>query len=184
MNEESEKRVFSPFTQVQFGDTTGTGAASTVSFEKDFVENFLYRGERKLMEANSIRPIILWSAFRNIKSSIKCSLSKALLAKEEYMRLPSSYGLNGAQREVVYTLFTRYVEWLGSGGHKGDEADRVYYILQYGGSVFSDTQFISWEERAFRFYQEGLVDENDMPLAPFYSRKISVEFYWSCRRST
>jgi len=164
----SEKRDFSAFSQVQFCETTGTGAASTVSFQKNFVENFLGRGERKSMEANSLRPITLWSAFRTIKSSVRCSITKAPLEKEEYMSLPSSYGLNNTQRAVVYEMFSRYEEWLGSGGAKWDEADRVYYILRFGGTVFSDEKYISWEERAFKFYEEGIVDQHRKPVWPFF----------------
>ena len=164
----SEKRDFSAFSQVQFCETTGTGAASTVSFQKDFVESFLERGERKSMEANSLRPITLWSAFRTIKSSVRCSITKAPLEKEEYMALPSSYGLNSAQRAMVYEMFSRYEEWLGSGGAKWDEADRVYYILRFGGTVFSDERYISWEERAFKFYEEGIVDQHRKPVWPFF----------------
>lgn len=165
---ESEKRIFSAFTQVQFGDTTGTGTASTVSFEKDFTKNFLQMGERNAMVSHKIQPLTLWSAFRTIKSSVGCSVTKAALTEAEYLALPPSYGLDAKQRTVVYGLFLRYGEWLSSGGSRWDEADRVLYILRHGGSVFSDDKYISWHERAFSYYEDGIVDSENMPNFPYF----------------
>jgi hypothetical protein len=73
--DEAEHCYFSALTQIHFGETTGTGLSSSVSFVEGFIQNCLEEKERKAMRANRIEPITLWTAFRDIKSNVKCSLS-------------------------------------------------------------------------------------------------------------
>ena len=151
--EESAVRTFAAFNQVHFGEMTGTGAASSISFEQDFVNGFLEEGERNATKKHLVEPITLWGAFRVIKLNVKCSETKAPLSREDYLELPRSFGLDEIQRAFVYQLYMRYSEWLNTGSFKWDEADRTLYIFQHGLSVFSHPEFISWEHRAFHLGQ-------------------------------
>jgi hypothetical protein len=90
--DETEHCYFSPLTQIHFGETTGTGISSSVSFVEDFIQNCLEENERKAIRANRIEPITLWTAFRDITSNFKCSLSKRPLGREEYLDLPTPFG--------------------------------------------------------------------------------------------
>jgi hypothetical protein len=167
--EESEHHVFSAFFQVQFGSTKETGAASSTSFLDDFVHGYLGMKEHTVMKNNVFEPMTLWTAFRTIKSSARCALTKAPLSREEYIALPDSFCLRSDQRMLVYDLYLQYEEWLSSERFNWDEADRVLYILKWGASVFSDHEFISWEERAFQRGEFELVEEDgETPLAPFF----------------
>lgn len=175
--DESARRTFSAFNQVHFGETTGTGASSSINFETDFVENFLEEGERNAMKTNLLEPITLWGAFRIIKSNVKCSETKHPLSQEDYLKLPRSFGLNKTQRTSVYKIYLRYSEWLNSRTFKWDEADRVLYILRWGLSVFAERDFVSWEERAFQRGENDLLEDDEMPLAPFfYHSKLGQSF--------
>lgn len=91
------------------------------------------------------------------------------------MKLPRSFGLNQEQRALVYKLYLRYAEWLESGSFKWDEADRVLYILRWGPSVFSESELVSWEERAYRRGEMDLLDEDEMPLAPFFFHMVFAD---------
>jgi len=173
--EESLSRTFSAFNQVHFGETTGTGASSSINFEADFVESFLEDGERSAMKTNLVEPITLWGAFRVIKSNVKCSETKSPLSQEDYLKLPRSFGLSQTQRTLVYKLYLRYIEWLNSGNFKWDEADRVLYILRYGPSVFAECDFVSWEERAFQRGEMDLLEDDEMPLVPFFYHMVFAD---------
>lgn len=172
---ETSKRTFSTFNQVHFGETTGTGASSSINFEIDFVEKFLEGGERNAMKTNLLEPITLWGAFRVIKSHVKCSETKVPLSPDDYLQLPRSFGLNKEQRTLVYKLFLRYEEWLEYETFKWDEADRVFYILKYGPSVFAESSFVSWEERAFQRGEMELLEDGEMPLAPFFYHMVFAD---------
>lgn len=163
--DEEERRTFSTFNQVHFGEMTGTGAASSA----------LEEGERKAMKDNLVEPITLWGAFRVIKSSAKCSVTKVPLSQDEYLNLPRSFGLNKAQRTLVYKLYSRYSEWLNEGMVKWDEADRALYVLRFGPSVFTDCEFVSWEERAFRHGEVDLLEDDKMPLGPFFYHAVFAD---------
>lgn len=173
--DEAEYRRFSALTQIHFGDTTGTGLSSTMSFD-DFIQNCLEENERKAMRTNSVEPITLWTAFRDIKSNVQCSVSKRPLLRHEYLDLPASFGLRQEQRELVYDLFLQYEQWRKSGGAKWDEADRLLYILKWGPSVFANPQFVSWEERAYKRGEVELLEEDgDAPLAPFFYNMVVAD---------
>ena len=83
------------------------------------------------MHDNLVEPVTLWTAFRTIKSSARCSLTKQPLPRSEYMELTKVFGLTPEQRNAVYDLYIRYEEWLEHGSYKWDEADRVLYILRH-----------------------------------------------------
>lgn len=106
---ESEELSFSTFCQVHFGRTEA-GADSSISFLDGFVGEFLGPKERKVMKAGLVQPMTLWTAFRTIKSSARSSLTKKPLTRDEYMKLPISFGLRSEQRKLVYDLYLRYEE--------------------------------------------------------------------------
>ncbi len=166
---------FSAFSQVHFCETTSTGTACRNSFERDFFHAFLDEGERKAMKKLELEAINLWSSFRTIKSHVLCSLSKRHLSREEFTGLPKSFGLNGKQRDLAFNMYLRYEEWLADKNRKWDEADRVLYILRWAGNVFSDEEFVPWQERAYRRGEEGLVDVDDMPMFPFYYHMVFID---------
>jgi hypothetical protein len=172
----ADRFYFSTLTQIHFGETTGTGLSSSVSFVEGFVQKCLEENERTAMRANHIEPITLWTAIRDIKSNVKCSLSKHPLSREEYLSLSASFGLRKEQREFVYDLFLRYEEWRQSGRSKWDDADRVLYIFKYGTSVFREKEFLSWEERAFKRGEIELLEaDGDSPLAPFFYHMVFAD---------
>ncbi|KAL3916623.1 MAG: hypothetical protein SGILL_005094 [Bacillariaceae sp.] len=160
------KRNFSTFTQVSFSETTGTGDSSSINFEQAFVNKFLQSGEQSRMKKSSLKAGTLWEAFRVIKSSGQCSNSKQPLTLNEYRALPPSYGLTKQQREIVYSLFERYQEWLLTGAY-WDEADRLLYLFQWGHRVFTES-FVSWVERVSNYGEMDLIGKNDIPVDPFY----------------
>jgi hypothetical protein len=83
--EESAVWTFAAFHQVHLGEMTGTGAASSISFEQDSVNGFLEEGKRNAMKKHLVEPITLWGAFRVIKLNVKCSETKAPLSREDYL---------------------------------------------------------------------------------------------------
>lgn len=171
-----DRRAFSFFTKVQYGSRTESGIASSISFLDDFVGAFLGAKERRQMSELQLGPMTLWTAFRTIKSNARCSLTKQPLCREDYMSLPTSFGLRKEQRSVVYALYLRYEEWLAEGSFKWDEADRVLYVLRWGPTVFSEKVFVSWEVRAFRRGQTELLDKDgESPLYPFFFDLIMVD---------
>lgn len=167
-----ERTQFSIFSQVTF---SGTADSISPSFEIEFYSNYLNDGERMTLKKNQIESMTLWGAFRVIKSNIKCAESKRHLTVNEYVDLPQSFGLNENQRKLVYKIYLRYEEWLREGNFKWDEADRVMYILMSAGHVFNDKDFISWEERSYHRGEEGFVDQDNVPLAPFYYHTTFID---------
>lgn len=164
-----EGHGFSTFSQVQFESTAATDSDSSISFLDGFIGNFLSAKEQKTMKENRVESMTLWTAFRIIKSNIHCSLTKNPLSRDEYMKLPKSFGLRPGQRKVVYDLYLRYEEWLEHGRYKWDDADRVLFILKHGPSSFSDREYKSWERRAYREGDVSLLEaDGESPLSPFF----------------
>jgi len=162
--------TFSAFNQVTYDDTTGTGASATgLSFQREFVEGHLSVIELSSMSRHDIEPLTLWTAFREIKGHVNCSITKKPLEREMFMTLPKSFGLNHTQRSIAYDLYERYDAWLHQSERLlWDEADRVMYVMKFGGNVFADSEFVPWEERSFKWGEEGLVGSDGLPLMPFY----------------
>jgi len=154
--------VFPSFLQVSFAESS-----NGVSFERDFVGSILQASEWQRMADSSIQPLLLWEAFRVIKSNALCARMKRPMKRDEYLRLPGSYGLTMQQRHIVYDLFLQYTSWMTSGKPKWDEADRVMHVLKNGPTPFQDEDFLSWEER-YRRGEPGLVDRDGVPCSPFF----------------
>mmetsp|Transcript_14131 Transcript_14131/g.25605 ORF Transcript_14131/g.25605 Transcript_14131/m.25605 type:complete len:611 (+) Transcript_14131:567-2399(+) len=166
---ESDKQNFPLFSQVQYLSTIHPGANSSVNFLDGFVGGFLTRRERKVMDENLVEPMTLWTAFRTIKSSARCSLTKQPLHQNDYMKLREAFDLIPEQRNVLYDLYLRYEEWLEQLSYKWDEADRLLYILKLGPSVFSEHSFKSWERWAYHFGEIELLEEDcEAPLSPIF----------------
>jgi hypothetical protein len=150
---------------------------SKVTFNsfQDFID-FLTEGEKKRMKNLSIISKTLWTHIRTIKSSSACLRNFEPLTREEYKRLPAIFGFSQPQRDLVYDLFCEYQNWMGIGDRKWDEADRVLYILKYGGcGLFRNNPFVFWKERFLHGDGEFLVDEKGMPIAPFFFHKVFVD---------
>jgi hypothetical protein len=150
---------------------------SKVTFNsfQDFID-FLTEGEKKGMKNLSIVSETLWTHIRTIKSSSACLRNFESLSREEYKRLPAIFGFSQPQRDLVYDLFCEYQNWMGMGDRKWNEADRILYILKYGGcGVFRNHPFVLWKERFLHGEGEDLVDEKGMPIAPFFFHKVFVD---------
>jgi len=91
------------------------------------------------------------------------------------LKLPEAFGLNKTQRSCVYDFFVRYQEWLATGAAKWDEADRVLYVLKWANPIFSENEFLSWENRFFCGKGEDFTDDAGMPLAPFFYHSVYVD---------
>ena len=161
-------RHFPIFSKVQYGETV-----SGVSFD-NFME-FLSDKEKKRMDRNKIQPATLWAGIRTIKSNVRCVRNLEVLSRDTYQSLPAVFGLNEAQRDVVYDLFEVYEIWLKKDEHKWDEADRVMFILRNGNPVYSDPTYMSWQRRYRQGLGEGLVDDDGQPRSPYFYNKVFVD---------
>ena len=168
--EASDERTFSVFNQIHFSETTGTGSESGMSFQNAFIDGYLNSSERSVLCKGGLEPLTIWTAIRVIKSHASVSHSHRPLSRDEYMSLPKVFGLDPTQRNLAYDIYLKYCDFTqGADRFLWDEADRVLHCLKYGGNVFSDPDFVSWAERAFKWGETGLADENGLPKAPFYS---------------
>lgn len=149
--------------------------------QQDFVEEFLQAEERRRMADCSLKPVLLWEAFRVIKSSVLCAKTKQHLTQEEYMGVPVSYGLSAEQRHIVHGLFFRNDHWITSYS-LWDEADRLLYIFRWGPGVFADEYFFSWQERAFKCGELDLTDDDGMPNAQFFYDSVFADKAQSPKR--
>jgi len=143
---------------------------------QDFID-FLTDGERKKMRNLFIVSETLWTHIRTIMSNSACLKNFQPLTCEEYKKLPAIFGLSQPQRELVYNLFCEYQKWMDMGDRKWDEADRVLYILKFGGcGLFrNNNPFVFWKERYLHGEGEDLVDDEGGPLAPFFFHKVFVD---------
>ena len=164
-----DERTFSVFNQIHFSETTGTGSESGVSFQKAFIEDYLNPSERSVMSKSGLKPLTIWTAIRVIKSHASVSRNHSPLTRDEYASLPKVFGLDPAQRNVAFDIYQKYCSFTQDADRfLWDEADRVLYCLKHGGNVFSDPDFVSWSERAFKWGEAGLADDEGLPEAPFY----------------
>lgn len=164
-----DARSFRIFSQVHFSEITSTGSAAGNSFQQEFVGTYLTASERSCMARGGLEPLTLWTAIRVIKSHAIVSQKMRPLSRNEYLSLPKTFGLSEIQRTLAYNLYEKYREFCQR-SRQGlwDEADRVLYCLKHGGSVFSEPEFVSWECRAYKWGEEGLIDEDGMPETPYY----------------
>lgn len=166
---ESDSKLFITFDRIRFDCEDSAG----ISFLSEFVEEYLSKLERKKMDDNSIQPLTLWHAIVTIKSNVKCSISKSSLSLEEYLALPSSFGLQKKQREISYQLFLRYEQWREQKSY-WDETDRTMYVLKHGPNVFREEPYLSWTERVVKRGEMDLLDEEGDPLHPFFFDMVSI----------
>ena len=166
---ESEFKSFITFDRIRFDCEDNAG----VSFLTEFVEKYLSKLERKKMDDNSIQPLTLWHAIVTIKSNAKCAITKSALSLDEYLTLPSSFGLQKKQREISYQLFLKYEQWREQNLY-WDETDRTMYVLKHGPSVFKEEVYLSWTERVVKRGEMDLLDEEGDPLHPFFFDMVST----------
>lgn len=169
---ESDSKLFITFDRIRFDCEDNAG----VSFLAKFVDVYLSKLERKKMNDNSIQPLTLWHAIITIKSNARCAITKSVLSLEEYLALPSSFGLQKKQREISYQLFLKYEQWREQNLY-WDETDRTIYVLKHGPSVFKEEVYLSWTERVKRGEMD-LLDEEGDPLHPFFFDLVSISQLW------
>lgn len=152
---------------VQFNRVRFDCDESNISFSRQFVDTFLNSKERREMRSYEIESSTLWHAIIVIKSNSSCATTKQPLSLADYLALPISFGLTENQRRLCYDLFLKYEDWRLRGDY-WDEMDRVLYVLTHGPSVFREDKFISWAARVSRFGEMALLDDEGMPLYPFF----------------
>ena len=159
---------------VQFDRIRFVCDESSVSFSRAFFAEHLNNKELKQMKSQGIEPITLWHALIVIKSCAKCALTKKSLSLDDYIALPSSFGLTETQRRLCYEFFIKYEQWRHDGRY-WDEMDRVQYVMMHGPTVFRDDKFIPWAERVNRFGEMDLLDDEGVPMFPFFFDTVCAD---------
>ena len=57
---------------------------------------------------------------------------------------------------------------MASGSVYWDEMDRVLYVIRHGPTVFREDNFIPWATRVNKFGEMNLLDDDGVPLYPFF----------------
>ena len=161
-DEDSQYKSFVQFHRIRFDCDE-----SNISFSREFVTDFLNSKERKQMTSHQIEPLTLWHAIIVIKSNAKCASTKEPLSLDDYIALPTSFGLTEVQRRLCYDLFLKYEQWRQEAFY-WDEMDRVLYVIRHGPTVFREDIFIPWAKRVNKFGEMDLLDEEGVPLYPFF----------------